>query len=164
MTVAAYDVSGTTVMVPQRVEPEREAEAGAPQAPKPATYYAPDGGTEFRKMADAQSEGKRALLLPLIDWAVALEDQHLARLYSFIGPTHSTLLPRLIGEEAGPFTIWENGTVSAFRTVLARRSPHALTILDERLGKPVGKGTMVQPLDGPMLTLMRSAFEEAAGH
>jgi hypothetical protein len=163
VTVSAYRVGETTVMVPQRVEPEREGVGLVQHAPKPATFYAADGGAEFRKVADAQPEAKRAVLGQLIDWATALEHDGLTKLYSYLGQTHSTLLPRLPGEESGPFTIWESGLVTAFRSVLERRSPQTLAELDARLPKPVGKGTVVQPVDAEMLALMRRAFEEAAG-
>jgi hypothetical protein len=108
-------------------------------------------------------DGALAAVAPLVTWAKALESEGLAKLYSFVGKVHATLLPRVPGEESGPFTIWDAGYVTAFRTVLERRAPLTLAALDERLGKAVGKGSLVEPLDPPMLALMRAAFEEAAG-
>lgn len=165
--VSAYTVAGTTVMVPQRVEPEREAgasrTAGTSGPAKVAAFYAADGGAEFRKAAQALPEAKRAVLTPIIDWAVALEQDGLARLYSYHGGTRFTLLPRLIGEDAGPITIWDSGLIYAYRSVLERRSPTTLAALDERLAKPIGQGTVLQPADAGVLALLRQAYEEAAG-
>ena len=106
---------------------------------------------------------KRAKISPLIDWVAALERDGLAKLYSYHGSAHVTLLPRLPGDESGPITIWETGLVTAYRQVLEGRSPKALVELDLCLGKPVGRGTVVLPLDAPMLGLLRRAYEEAVG-
>lgn len=105
VTVAAYDINGTTVLVPQRVEPDR-LPAPAPKGPGSAptsqpAYYEPDGGEEFAKAIADLPADKRLACQRLLDWAIGLEKAGIAKVFTYHGPTNVTLLPRIVGDEAG---------------------------------------------------------------
>jgi hypothetical protein len=67
----------------------------------------------------------------------------------------------LVGEEVSIATIWDNGSLTVYRKVMARRSPVALATLESRLGKTLGQGTIV-PTDDETLAIIREAYREAA--
>lgn len=167
VTVTAYRIGETQVMVPQRIEPGQShpatASGSSAAAASVSTYYEQDAGDEFRKAMTALEPAKQDALAPLVAWAQGLEADGLVRLFSFVGKKHTTLLPRLLDVESGPFTIAFPGVVWGFRSVLEKRAPKTLAALDARLSAPIGKGTVVQPLDADVLALMREAFIEAKG-
>jgi len=59
VTVTAYDINGSRVMVPQRVDPERQASEVAPNiwGPKGTTGYATRGASVFVEAIDTSPEG-----------------------------------------------------------------------------------------------------------
>ncbi len=112
VTVTAYDVDGSRIMVPQRVDPERPTvEAGQPsQEAKSFAGYLASGASDFGEAIDAAPEVQRQDLRRLYDWAILLEQEGLVRLSTYHGKNRLTLLPYLIGDDAGLVTI---GTTTA---------------------------------------------------
>ena len=109
ITVSAYDVDGSQMLVPQRVEPGRrvrelsDAEAAAKQANTPQ-----GGSAEFRTViAEAPTE-QQDLLRRLTAWAEKLDREHLVGLSTYKGKAGiTTLLPRLHGD-SGLVTIYKD--------------------------------------------------------
>jgi len=103
VTVAAYDVGGAQVLVPQRIEPGSrprqltDAQVSARQAG--ARF---PGSAEFRAAISDAPAGQRDLLQRACDWAESLERDGLATLVTSRGRTGLvSLLPRLTDDSAG---------------------------------------------------------------
>src|SRR5450756_482708 len=121
VTVAQYEVGGERVIVPQRVEPARvepqNEEGGGPDAPTPVTTKGVD---DFVASIEFAPESERPLLRKLADWAKALEDEGLARLWTTSGVTGRKMLkPCIPSVDVGLVTIRnDNGpSMSLWRSV-----------------------------------------------
>ncbi|MGB0097853.1 MAG: hypothetical protein WBP81_35605, partial [Solirubrobacteraceae bacterium] len=118
-----YDVDGTRIMVPQRVDPERVYTSESLRLAgetKAASVPTTTGAGEFVAAIDAAPAEERAELRRLADWAISLEEEGLVRLLTGHGKKgRMTLLPRLYGDDTGLVTIWnDHGPyVSVWRTV-----------------------------------------------
>jgi hypothetical protein len=167
VTVTAYDIDGSQVMVPQRVDPERPAtEPGRPQREaKGSAGYLAIGAADFIDAIDTSPEPYREHLRRLSDWATALERDGLARLFTYHGKGRLTLLPYLIGDEAGLVTIWNDkgAYLSVWRSVFERRAPKSITDVEAATGTRIGNGNSVRDLSTEVLDALLDAYREAAG-
>jgi hypothetical protein len=165
VTVTAYDIDGSQVMVPQRVDPERPAmEAGRPtQEASRSTGYIAHGAADFADAIDTAPEGHRPDLRRLCDWALSLEQERLAKLWTVHGKNRLTLLPYLIGDDAGLVTIWnDNGAyLSVWRSVFERRAPNSIADVEAMIGTKIGTGNTVRLLTDDVLEALTSAYREA---
>jgi hypothetical protein len=102
VTVSAYTVAGSQVLVPQRIDPGRrsrelsDAQVTARQA---GTLYR--GSAEFRAVITDLPPAQRDVLIRLADWADTLEDAGLVKLATYRGKSMTTLLPRLAADDGG---------------------------------------------------------------
>jgi hypothetical protein len=86
VTVAAYDISGSQILVPQRVDPEyRPTDTSAPVAMAPEKGQLIEGVAEFVASIEGARAENRPLLHRLADWALALQRDGLARLATYRG-------------------------------------------------------------------------------
>jgi hypothetical protein len=166
ITVVAYQVGTDRLLVPQRVDPEREptVEPG-PGAPAKRKGQAFPGGDEFLAIIQEEPEARRPALMRMYEWAIGLEQDGLARLTSFRGAGgKKTLLPRITGEDAGLATIWADSGMSLWRSVFERRAPRSIAAVEELIAPDtLKKGTWVTDPSPELLRVLRSAYEEAAG-
>lgn len=170
VTVASYQVAGSTVIVPQRIDAEQLAVRSVPpdRPPTPPVqgkYVA--GAGDFLATIDASPVEHRDALRLLPDWAVSLEREGLVKLGTFHGIAGRwTLLPRLPADDVGLVTIWnERGASLQFwRSVFERRAPRTLPRIEERIAPArVGQGNAVRHFDDELLALLTEAYREAAG-
>lgn len=165
VTVAAYDIAGTQVLIPQRVEPERQyIEDPAPPRPPRDEGYLSDGSVDFAAAISNAPETSRDDLQRLCRWAEDLEQQGLARLATYHGKGRMTLLPRLPDENVGLVTIWnDNGaSLQLWRSVFDRRAPQSLPRVEEILGMTLGAGKVTRSLEPEVLSAVTAAYREAA--
>ncbi len=166
ITVTAYDINGTTIVVPQRIDPER----AAAEPPRPAvdgrSTSAPvtAGAEEFLRSISAAPEDQQPELRRLCDWAIRLEREGLVRLGTGRGKGRWTLLPRLVADDAGLVTIWnENGAyLSLWRSVFERRAPDIIPIVEAAIGTRIGTGNTVRELSDEALAALTTAYRTAA--
>jgi hypothetical protein len=93
---SAYEVGGSRILVPQRIDPKRQpVEPRARPRPPTDSGYLADGADDFIESIDAAPEDQRSDLRRLADWAVGLEAEGLVRLKTYHGRGRLTLLPRL---------------------------------------------------------------------
>ncbi len=168
ITVAAYDVNGTTILVPQRVDPERSIEEPAKhRSANDDTGRLVDGSDDFEKGIAESPEEQRGKLHQLLSWARELERAGLVKLSTYHGKANRmTLLPRLQPENAGLVTIWnENGAALQFwRSMFERKAPKSLPTVAEHIQPlEVRQGNSHREFDDELLALLRQAYEEAAG-
>ncbi len=169
ITVALYRVGDSQALVPQRVEPERVKGPPGPTLPPPprpkGTLF--DGADAFIDSIDAAKETDRDELHRLAEWASSLEHEGRARLFSFRGASgRFTLLPYLLGEDAGLVTIWnDNGAyISLWESVFQRRAPLSVPEVSRLSGlDPIGQGRTVRAPEADLLDALTAAYREAAG-
>lgn len=166
VTVSAYDVNGSRILVPQRVEPERwRSEAQALAAPR-ETGHSVAGADEFLVVIATAPVDQQVLLRRLADWAIELGRRGLVQLRTYHGKAGiTTLLPRL-SDGVGLVTIYKDSRsayLQFWRSVFERRAPHALAAVEAAVGEPgVGQGNVVREVSDELLSALTVAYEEAA--
>lgn len=167
VTVRAYQIDSSTVLVPQRVDPERQPEEPLTStATRAATDKLTEGSTVFFANLDHAPAQSRDDLQKLGNWAESLEKRGLVKLYSYQGKGRWTLLPRLPGDGVGLVTIWnDNGAyLSLWRSVFERRAPKSLQRVEQLIAPmTVGQGTSIRRFGDDMLDTLTEAYREAAG-
>jgi hypothetical protein len=170
VTVSLFEVNGSRILVPQRIEPERRPVA--PTAARPAARSSEAGqytlGSErFERAIQEAPPEQLALLARMLEWARALERQGLAQLGTYEGRNGIvTLLPYPPGEQAGMVTVWKDvksAYIQVWRKVFERRAPSALAQIDALLspGK-VRQGSTVREVPDALLSLLTEAYRESA--
>jgi hypothetical protein len=168
VTVSAYTVANSQVLVPQRIDPGRrsrelsDAQVTARQA---GTLY--KGSEEFRAVIADLPQARHEVLVRLADWADTLERAGLVKLATYRGKDSiTTLLPRLAADNAGLVTIYcDHGSASLafFRSVFERRAPRSLSAVEAALGARVKQGNATHEFTDTLLTALTRAYEEAVG-
>ena len=167
VTVAAYEIGSSQLVVPQRVDAEREPEA-AIVAPKSSTKplgYTVEGKEAFIETIDQAPSDQQPSLQRLVDWAAALEAEGLAKLWTYRGTSRATLLPYVMSESAGLVTVWnDNGaSLSFWRSVFERLAPATLSAMEQSSDMPkIGKGSSTKTITEALLTYLTQAYREAA--
>lgn len=167
ITVSAYEVSGSQILVPQRVDPENRPSAPpAPRKPNTAQGRLVEGADDFAATISTASVEKRPTLQALYDWAISLEKEGLVNLSTYHGTARRwTLLPRLKADNVGLVTIWNDGGgyLQVWRTVFARRAPVSMARIEPILapGK-LGQGTVASNITPELLAELTAAYREAA--
>jgi hypothetical protein len=166
VTVSAYTVAGSQVLVPQRIDPGRrsrelsDAQVTARQA---GTLYR--GSAEFRAVITDLPPAQRDVLIRLADWADTLEDAGLVKLATYRGKSMTTLLPRLAADDGGLVSIYcDKGSayLQFFRSVFERRAPGALSAVEAALGVEVRQGNTTREFSDALLNALTKAYQEAA--
>jgi hypothetical protein len=166
VTVTAYEVNGSQVLVPQRIEPARRVRelSDAQVNDRQAGVIYP-GSAEFRKaIADAPSD-RREVLQRLAEWAEALEQGGLVRLVSYVGKNGGvTLLPRLASDNAGLVTIYADskpGPLQFWPSVFERRAPRSIDAVQAALGSELKRGKFTAVVSDQLLDALTNAYREA---
>jgi hypothetical protein len=166
VAVSAYEVNGSQVIIPQRVDAERSDDGGAPPpSPSGPKGRLVEGGADFAAVIEKSPLEHRAELRRLYEWAVRLEQEGLLRLNTYHGLAHRwTLLPRLPAEKAGLVTIWnEDGAYLQFwRSVFERRAPNSLPRVEELAPVRIGQGNTTREVSDELLEALAGAYREAA--
>jgi hypothetical protein len=169
VTVAAYEVAGSQVLVPQRIEPGRrvrelsDAQVNARQA---GALH--PGSEEFRAVIAELPAVRRDPLLRLAEWADTLERDGLVKLATYTGPSGiTTLLPRLAGDDAGLVSISCDTETRAYmqfwRSVFERRAPHSISAVQAVLGTELKQGNSTRDFPEALLDALNQSYQEAAG-
>jgi hypothetical protein len=169
ITVTSYAVAGSTVLVPQRVEPERRAEPPRPpRPPKPPEGRLVEGADDFLATIDRAPAAAQPTLRRLAEWALALEREELVRLSTYHGVGNRwTLLPRLQPDNVGLVTIWNDGGayLQLWRSVFERRAPATLPAVEACIAPTaVRQGNTIRDVDDATLDALTLAYREAAGN
>ena len=167
VTVSAYDVAGSQVLVPQRIDPGRrsselsDAQVSARQAG--ALYR---GSAEFRAVIADLAPSQRDPLTRLADWADTLEQDGLVRLATYRGKggQMTTLLPRLAADDAGLVTIYcdaGSAYLQFWRSVFERRAPHSIREVEAAIGQELRQGNTAREIPDSLLAALTEAYHEA---
>lgn len=168
VTVATYSVGGSQVVVPQRMEAERDPEppTGVRKPPAEPTGHLVEGKDAFTATIENAPAAGQPLLRRLVEWASELETEGLVKLWTFHGKARSTLLPRLPVENVGLVTIWNDSgpALSFWRSVFERRAPQTLALMEQAPDMPkIGQGTNAATITDELLAHLTDAYREAAG-
>lgn len=171
VTVSAYDVRGTQLVVPQRVDPEQTAarKTSGQTFSKPSEGRLVEGSSDFEEAISEAPAEQQDFLRRLTEWAKRIEGDGLVTLSTYHGKSGIlSLLPRLHLENVGLVTIYNerspNGSYLQFwRGVITRRAPSSLSRL-ELLAEPakVGQGTTTRKVSDELLSALGDAYREAA--
>ena len=169
VTVSAYDMAGSQVLVPQRVDPGRRGRemSDAQVTARQAGALSP-GSAEFRTVIADLPPAQRDPLVRLADWADALEHAGLVKLATYRGKggQMTTLLPRLAADNAGLVTIYcDNGSayLQFFRSVFERRAPRSIPAVEAAMGAEVRQGNTAREIPDSLLAALTEAYQEAVG-
>ena len=173
ITLNVYDVNGVQVALPQRVSPD----LSATPIPKSSGKVKPDGsrghltdGLDVFRVSIADTNGEtRKLFDQLIAWAEKLSALPNVRLYTFTGieAKRITLLPRIMPDNAGLVTIWndeQRPCISVWRSVFDRLAPDSVEAVEQAIAPTnFGQGNSVHEFTPEVFKVLTAAYEEAAG-
>lgn len=166
ITLASYSVNGSHVLVPQRIEAERPQAESAQTAPSSTKTGGTlvEGAADFVASIEAAPEASRSLLRRLSNWAIRLEEEGLVKLQTYHGKKGTlTLLPRLVADDAGLVSIYNNnGTASLqfWPSVFQRRAPESLARLEHDV-MPITQGKTIREVSDELLHELTKAYREA---
>lgn len=163
IAVNSFNVAGTSVVLPQRVTPERhETTIQTERRSKPRTIYHKDSARFETSIAGADAQYRDGIHR-LLGWARQLENQGLARLHTTEGKSRFALRLWLPSEDAGLVTIWnDRGAYLQFwRSVIARRAPEQLERIEQLPSVQVGQGNTTQDITDELLDALTGAYQEA---
>ncbi|HEX7101809.1 MAG TPA: hypothetical protein VF201_04110, partial [Nitrolancea sp.] len=164
--VSAYDIAGSKVLVPQRVDPESQPRqpVTSPQRPSVSGQEFP-GADYFENAIESASQEYRMTLTRLTSWAKSLEANGLVKLSSYQGKDGVvTLLPRLKADKAGLVTVANDGRgcLWMWRSVFERRAPLMLSRIEELVAPvTIKQGSVVRDISDELLEALTSAYREA---
>ena len=165
VAVNSFDVSGTSVVLPQRATPEQhEVTVRKKRRGESGTLY--PGGKRFEESISQAPPESHEKLHRLLQWAREIEKQGFVRLatYEGKGAKRFTLLPRLKVENVGLVTIWnERGASIAFwRSVFENKAPEFIEPIEKLLGARLGQGSTTRSITEDILATLEKAYEHAA--
>ena len=125
ITITVYEVGGARVALPQRISPDISAapSSATPAKTRPGGVIS-DGPDAFRASTGDTTGETRKMFDKLIAWAEQLVELPNVRLFSYsgAGTGRYTLLPRIMPDNAGLVTIWNDKLlVTHSRPASARR-------------------------------------------
>ena len=165
VTVSSYAVDGTSVVVPQRVTPERH-EITVKKSRSQETGTLHPGSEKFEATISQSPPEDQAPLRQLLQWARDLERQGLVNFatYEGKGAKRFTLLPRLKTENAGLVTIWNDGGASLqfWRSVFEKKAPDFIEPIEDLADTRIGQGNTTRDISDKLLEALTEAYAAAA--
>lgn len=166
VAVSSFNVGGTSVMLPQRVTPERHEVTieRTRRRESGATYH--KGSAKFEASITAAPVEHQKDLYRLLRWAQELENRGLATLSSSRGKggKRFVLNFRLESGRAGLVNIWNEGGASLQfqRSVIERNAPAHLERIESLAPVRIGQGTSTRVFSDELLGALTDAYEDAA--
>ncbi len=170
ITLKVYEVNGAQVALPQRISPDISAAMPAADdsrsLPKKHEGIVSDGSAAFRASLEGATDEARAKFEELIVWAEQLAKLPNVRLSSYTGVNRFTLLPRIMPDNAGLVTIWNDKQqpyISVWKSVFKRHAPNSIEIV-EKVIEPskIGQGNTIQKVSPQVIDAFTKAYEEAS--
>ena len=171
ITLSVYDVNGAQVALPQRISPDLSTTVPytSSRRARPAVAHGvlTDGPDVFRASIMDTTGETRAVFDELIAWAEQLASLPNVRLSTYNGTERITLLPRLMPDNVGLVTIWNDKQqpyISVWRSVFERHAPHSIESV-ERAIAPVklGQGNTIRDVTPEIIETLAAAYQEANG-
>ena len=165
VTVAAYNVGGTTILLPQRVDPGR-TQGSTPALPVTETSSSPGAEVFLSALQHSKASGT-VEAQRLTEWIELLRSRGLARLISFVGKKYVTLLPYRLDRSGGFVSVYldESGRLSLqlWKSVFETSAPESLEKMNALLApQNMGQGTTTYALSEEVFASLTGAYEHAA--
>ncbi len=164
--VNSFEIGGTSIVLPQRVTPERHEVTVENTRNQSSTSPYRDGSGIFKDSIRRAPEGTHADLHRLLEWADNLEQRGLVRLRTAIGKNNKrfTLRPELVDQGVGLLTLWnDNGAaIQLTRSVFERNAPSFIERIEELTKTTMGQGNTVGEFNDELLLALTEAYEHAA--
>src|SRR5680860_97356 len=143
ITVSSFDVNGSQIVVPRRVDPgdDQHVHESSPTSGSKHALHTPvatDGTSDFVKSIETAPSEKQAELRRVAVWANSLIEQGLTKASTTIGKNRWVLNLRLPDEAVGLISIYnERGAYICFyRAAFERRAPNSIVRIEDVI-KPV---------------------------
>jgi hypothetical protein len=167
VTVSSYDIEGSQVLVPQRVDPEYQAATVTPFMPEtPRRGFLAEGSADFANAISSAKEEHQPILRRLCSWVEDLEREGLVRLSTFHTKSGDlTLLPYLRSDNAGLVTVWNDrtdGYLQFWRSVFERRAPNSIENVERFMNDTIRQGNTQRVISDELLDALTGAYREAA--
>jgi hypothetical protein len=166
VTVTAYEVGSSRVLVPQRIEPARRAREmsdAAVNARQSGTQVY--GSHDFRSAIDQAPPAFRDDLARLTDWAESLEAEGVARLATRSGTSGITSLKPVLHSGGVALVIIscdaKSSSMQFWRSVFERRAPEAIPAVEAALGTKITQGNATRAFTEELLTALTDAYRQA---
>jgi hypothetical protein len=161
ITVASYEVGGSRVLVPQRIEPGHDLSEIRLLRKEPRLVS--QGADGFERWVAEAAELHRPALKRMLEWARALERNGSADLFT----THDArggchLRPFLRGEQRGLVTIWSDASLALWSSVMQQRSPEGMARLERRFAPEPVPANLDRGVADDVLAELAAAYVEAA--
>jgi TIR domain len=139
---------------------------GSVSPASPDMYGTAAGAGDFAAAIDKAPDTYRDTLWQLCTWAVGLQRQRLANLYTYHGKLGGlTLLPYLPNDNAGLVSIYNDkgAYVQFWRSVFMRHAPQSVPAIERIIAPtPVGRGNWTASISDELLVALTAAYREAA--
>ena len=126
-----------------------------------------DGPDAFRASIEGTTGGNRTIFDELIAWAEKLALVPNVRLFSYSGIERYTLLPRIMPDNAGLVTIWNDNQqpyISVWRSVFKRLAPNSIESVEQVIAPiKIGNGNTVRNITSQVLDALTAAYQETGG-
>ena len=171
ITIKVYEVNGAQVALPQRVAPDSSATMplATPGRSRPtgSSGILSDGADAFRVSIEGATGETRTMFDELIAWAERLALLPNVRLSTYSGAERPTLLPRIMPDNAGLVTIWNDNHqpyISVWRSVFERLAPNSIEPVEHLIAPvKIGQGNTVRNITPQVLDALTIAYKEATG-
>lgn len=166
ITVSSFDVGGSQIVVPTRIDPGQALQAIKPVVPAPsATPVAIEGVGEFVKSIEHAPSESQTTLHRLADWVAELEREGLAKSTTTMGKKRWILNVRIPSESSGFISIYnENGAyITFYRSLFERRASASMERVEAALypDDKLGQGTTSRNTGEELLAALKDAYREA---
>ena len=170
VAVNSFNVGGRSVVLPQRVTPERhEVTVEKTRRKESGTVYH-RGSEAFEASIGEAAPEHREALRRLLHWACDLERRGLARLSTTegVGRKRFVLRPLLRDEDRSLVDLYNEGGAAGrayvlfWRSVFEKRAPGFSERIEELSGIRVGRGNWTQDISDELLKTLTEAYEHAA--
>lgn len=169
ITVSSFDVNGSRIVVPRRIDPEhdrRRLESISTIAvTRPSSSAVASEGTKvFSESIDETVTAHQPELRRAVEWARSLVESGLAKCSTTIGKSRWILNVRLLDEPVGLISIYnENGAYLCFyRSVVEKRAPNSILRVEAEIApKTLGSGNTTRNFSDEMLSALTEAYREA---
>ena len=171
IAIRVHEVNGAQIALPQRITPDMKATipqaVRMPQRTPKTQGSLTDGVHAFRESTENITGHNREVFDKLIEWAQLLETLPDVRLSSFGGIGRHTLLPRIMPDNAGLVTIWNENQqpyITVFRSVFERRAPNSISAVEQAISPiNIGQGNTIRDLNPEVFEALTDAYREATG-
>lgn len=162
VTISAYNVGGSRIIVPQRVDPERYEGRATTRPSLTSQTTTSSGITDFVAALESYPDSLRDSLGRCVEWALSLQDAGLARLVTTIGTTRNVLRPCLPGRDSGLISVSSDSGLRLWRSAFERYAPESLQRLEDTLKPtPLKQGTTIRDPSPVVLGAIADAYREA---